>query len=210
MKPWKVIAKEDKWTLRCRGEEYLVQEEGRVLFSSRRHGSEQELARLACARFSGGGPKVLVGGLGFGFTLRAVLDVLPVGARVVVSERSPSLVEWSRGPVAPLAEAPLEDSRVEVVVGDLQRLLAKHRGAFDAMVMDLEQGPWVASPLAHANLYDVGGLSSMRASLRKGGRLALWAAGPEAGFLKRLRDAGFEPGVEKTGGGKHLVFLGDA
>lgn len=209
MKPWKVIASEGKWTLRARGDEFLVQVEGRILLSSRRHGSEQALARVGCAHLEGGGPKVLLEGLGFGFTLRAVLDVLPVGARVVVSEASAAVVEWNRGAVAPLASAPLEDHRVEVVVGELQRLLPKRRGAFDAIFLDLDHAPFPTSAIALSNLYDLGGLSSLRASLKKGGRLAVFSSGPQAGFAKKLREVGFEPSVEKLGD-KHLVFVGDA
>jgi spermidine synthase len=210
MKPWKVIASEGKWTLRSRGDEFLVQVEGRVLLSSRRTGSEAELARIGCARLTSDGPRVLVGGLGFGFTLRAVLDVLPIGARVLVCEPSPAVVEWNRGPVAPLAGAPLEDHRVEVVVGDVQRLLPKHRGRFDVILLDLDEAPFPVSAIANSNLYDLGGLSSLRASLKKGGRLAIWSGGPQAGFTKRLTEVGFTAGVEKTGDGKHLVFKGDA
>lgn len=209
MKPWKVIATDGKWTLRNRGDEYLVQVEGKILMSSRRHGSEEELARIGCARIASDNPTVLVGGLGFGFTLRAALDVLPSRAKVLVSELSPAVVEWNRGAIAPLAGAPLEDPRVEVIVGDVQRVLPKHRGKLDVLLLDIDNGPFAVSAIANANMYDLGGLSSTRASLKKGGRLAVWSAGQQGGFTKRMKEVGFEARVEKTGDGKHLIFVGD-
>jgi predicted membrane-bound spermidine synthase len=211
MKPWKVIATEGKWTLRQRGDEFMVQSEGRILHSSKRHGSEDQHARIGCARLVNEGPKVLLGGLGFGFTLRAVLDVLPVGARVTVAEPSQAVVDWSRGAVAQLADSPLDDPRVNVVVGEVLRVLPKHRGAFDVILLDYDMAPVMASSMAYSNLYDLGGLSSLRASLKKGsGRVAVFSAGPQPGVTKRMKEVGFTPNVQKTNDGKYLVFVGDA
>lgn len=209
MKPWKTLAQSDGWTLRQRGDEFLVQVQGRVLMSSRRHGSEEALARVGCARLVGGRPVVLVGGLGFGFTLRAALDVLGAGAQVVVSELSAAVVEWNRGEAGVLAQRPLEDPRVKVEVGDVQRLLSRSRGAFDAILLDVDNGPFGVSAEENDALYGLVGLSLARAALRPGGRLAIWSAGPQGGFLRRLREAGFRPSVDKPGEGKHLIFLGD-
>lgn len=210
MKPWKTLATQGAWTLRQRGEEFLVQVEGRVLMNSRRHGSEEALARIGCARLISSAPSVLVGGLGFGFTLRAALDVLGPGASVVVSELSDAVVQWNREAVAPLAGRPVEDQRVQVETGDIQRLLRRSRARFDVVLLDVDNGPFGLSTDENESLYGLVGLTTIRAALRPGGRLAIWSAGPQGGFLRQLREAGFRPSVEKPGDGKHLIFIGDA
>ncbi|MFO0595314.1 MAG: hypothetical protein U0228_08420 [Myxococcaceae bacterium] len=210
MKPWKTLATDGKWTLRQRDAEFMVQVDGKILMTSRRHGSEDELARIGCARVAGtSNPHVLVGGLGFGFTLRAALDVLPDGAKVTVSELSQRVVDWNTGALAEVHGRALEDHRVSVEVGDVQRLLSKHRNAFDVVLLDIDNGPFPVTVEDNETMYSVGGLSSVRASLRKGGRLAVWSAGTHPGFNKRLREVGFSASVEKTGDGQHLVFIGD-
>ena len=154
-------------------------------------------------------PRVLIGGLGFGFTLRAALDVLPDGAKVTVSELSDALGSWNRGALADTLDRSLEDPRVEVVVGDVQRVLTKNRGAFDVVLLDIDNGPFPVTVKDNQSLYSVGGLSSVRASLKPGGRLAVWSASTHPGFNKRLAEVGFKPSVEKTGDGTHLIFIGD-
>jgi spermidine synthase len=211
MKPWKTLATDGKWTLRQRDSEYMVQVDGKILMTSRRHGSEDELARIGCARVTDAAPKVLIGGLGFGFTLRAALDNLPDAAQVTVSELSSHVVEWNRaGALAELHGHALEDHRVKVEVGDVQRVLSKHRGVFDVVLLDIDNGPFPVTVQDNASLYSIGGLSSVRASLKRGGRLAVWSASTHPGFNKRLREVGFTASVEKTGDGQHLVFVGDA
>lgn len=207
MKPWKTLATSGKWTLRERDAEFMVQVDGKILLTSRRHGNEAVLARIGCARLDTHRPHVLIGGLGFGFTLRAALDELPPDAKVTVCELSPAVVEWCRGALAERNGHALEDPRVEVEVADIQRVLSKHRGAFDVALLDLENGPFPVSVQDDATLYSVGGLSSVRASLKKPGRLAVWSGGQHPGFNKRLREVGFTASVEKTGEG--LIFVGD-
>lgn len=211
MKPWKTIATDGKWTLRQRDQEFMVQVDGKVLMTSRRHGSEDELARIGCARVNSASPHVLIGGLGFGFTLRAALDNLPDSAKVVVSELSKHVVEWNRsgGELAKLHGDSLDDHRVSVEVGDVQKLLSKNRNAFDVVLLDIDNGPFAVTVEDNETMYSIGGLSSVRASLKKGGRLAVWSAGTHPGFNKRLREVGFVASVEKTGDGQHLVFIGD-
>jgi hypothetical protein len=208
MKPWKTLAADGGWTLRQRGEEFLVQVDGRVLMNSRRHGSEEALARIGCARLVSSSPSVLVGGLGFGFTLRAALDVLGPTASLVVSELSEAVVQWNRESVAALAGRPLEDPRVRVETGDIQRRLRQSRTRFDVVLLDVDNGPFGLSD-DNTSLYGLVGLATLRAAMRQGGRLAIWSAGPQGGFLRRLREAGFRPSVEKPGDGKHLIFIGD-
>jgi spermidine synthase len=210
MKPWKTLATQDGWTLRQRDREFLVQVDGRVLMSSRRHGSEEALASIGCARLAVSSPSVLVGGLGFGFTLRAALDVLGPMASVTVSELSEAVVRWNRDvAVAQLAGKPLEDPRVKVETGDVQRLLRRSRARFDVVLLDVDNGPFGLID-DNESLYGLVGLATVRSALRSGGRLAIWSAGPQGGFLRQLKEAGFRPSVEKPDGeGKHLIFLGD-
>jgi spermidine synthase len=210
MKPWKTIGTDGKFTLRQRGGEYLVQVDGHVLMNSRRHGSEEALARVGCARLIGPAPRVLVGGLGFGFTLRAALDLLPPAALVTASELSAAVAGWSRELVGGLTGHPLADPRVTVEVGDVQRLLARRRAAFDAILLDVDNGPYGVSTEDNLSLYGLVGLSLLRAALRPGGRLVIWSAGSQGGFLTQLREAGFRPSVDKPGDGAHLLFVGDA
>lgn len=209
MKPWKTLATDGKFTLRQRDTEYMVQSEGKILVTSRRHGSEEELASIGCARVMTDSPKVLIGGLGFGFTLRAALDVLPDGAKVTVSEQSAAVIEWNRGVLGDMHDHALEDPRVTVEVGDVQRVLSRNRGGYDVILLDLDNGPFPETIEDQQSMYSIGGLSSVRASIRAGGRLAVWASSTHPGFNKRLREVGFTASVEKTGDATHLVFIGD-
>jgi spermidine synthase len=207
MKPWKVLATEGKWTLRQRDTEFMVQENGKILVTSRSHGGEVDLARIGCARIMGAAPKVLIGGLGFGFTLRAALDALPDLGKIIVSDPSAAVVAWNQGPLAKMHGDALGDPRVTVEVGDVQRVLSKHRGGFDVVLLDLDNGPFPVDIRDQESLFSIGGMSSVRASLKSGGRLAVWSATTHPGFNKRLREVGFTASVEKTG--SSLVFIGD-
>lgn len=209
MKPWKTLATDGKFTLRQREREHMVLCEGKILMSSRHHGDEAALVRIGCARIETGSPKVLVGGLGFGFTLRAALDIAPDLATVTVSEPSKTVVEWNRGPLASLNGHALDDPRVTVEVGDVQRVLSKHRRGFDVILLDLDNGPFAVDIKDDQSLYSLGGLSSVRASLKSGGRLAVLSAGTHPGFNKRLTEVGFTASVQYVGDGESLVFVGD-
>ena len=209
MKPWKTLATDGKFTLRQREREYMVLADGKILMNSRHHGAEPELARIGCARIENASPKVLVGGLGFGFTLRAALDIAPDLAKVMVNEPSKAVVEWNRGTLSSLNGHALEDPRVSVEVGDVQRVLSKHRRGFDVILLDLDNGPFAVDIDDDMSLYSIGGLSSVRASLRSGGRLAVLSAGTHPGFNKRLTEVGFTASVQYVGDGDSLVFIGD-
>jgi spermidine synthase len=196
VKPWETVGRArapdgEELVLARRGEEWVVRAAGHVLMSSRTHGSEEALATLALARVSR--PRtVVLGGLGLGFTLRAALDRLPADARVVVAELVPALVEWHRGPLADLAGRPLEDRRVRLQLGDVQGRIAEARGAFDAILLDVDNGP---SALAHPRndgLYGDRGVRACRDALRPGGVLAVWSAGRDERYGARLARAGFE------------------
>lgn len=234
MRPWETVERAvapdgTELVLARRGEEWVVRAAGRVLMSSRVHGSEEALAALALERWRsppGGAAAIggreparrrnvtaLLGGLGLGFTLRALLDGLPPGARVIVAELVPALVGWNRGRLADLAGRPLEDARVRLQLGDVASRIAEAERAFELVLLDVDNGP---SPLAHrANdrLYGEAGVAACHRALRPGGILAVWSARPDARYLDRLRRAGFEAEerlVAARGGGgvRHAILLG--
>jgi spermidine synthase len=198
-----------------RDNEYIILANGKSLMSSRMHGSEEALATLACRRVRTlEQPCVLVGGLGMGFTLRATLDFLPQDAMVVVAELVPAVVEWNRGPLGPLAGHPLKDKRVRVDVGDVAVTLSSSRGRFDAVLLDVDNGPAAFTASDNAGLYGDRGLAAARAALKMGGVLAVWSAREDRKFEQRLRYGGFAVQVErvrgrlKKGGPRHTIFLG--
>src|SRR5712664_2126308 len=138
-----------------RGDEYIILVDGAILMSSRMHGSEEALATFACQRVRAlEQPSVLIGGLGMGFTLRTTLDLLPQDATVVVAELVPAVVEWNRGPLGPLAGQPLKDRRVRVHVGDVAAPLSSGPGRFDAVLLDVDNGPAAFTSSDNARLYD--------------------------------------------------------
>jgi spermidine synthase len=198
-----------------RGNEYIILANGKSLMSSRMHGSEEALATFGCrcARTLED-PSVLIGGLGMGFTLRATLDLLPPEAVVVVAEMVPAVVEWNRGALAPLAGHPLKDKRVRVEIRDVGETLRSCPGEFDAVLLDVDNGPSAFTASNNAGLYDDGGIASAYAALKMDGVLAVWSAREDRKFEQRLRYGGFTVGVEsvrarlKKGGPRHTIFLG--
>jgi len=197
-----------------RSDEYIILADGAVLMSSRMHGSEQELATLACQRARTlEQPSVLIGGLGMGFTLRATLDVLSSDAMVVVAELVPAVVEWNRGPLGPLAGHPLKDKRVQVETQDVAVILNSRPGQFDAVILDVDNGPTAFTASNNAALYDNHGIAAARAALKMQGVLAVWAARNDRKFEQRLRRGGFDVQVQrvrgrlKKGGPRHTIFL---
>ncbi len=197
------------------GSEYVILANGKPLMSSRMHGSEEALATLACeaARLAPR-PRVLVGGLGMGFTLRAVLDVLPPDAIVTVAELVPAVVDWNRRVLGPLAGHPLQDPRVRVQLGDVGFTLRGNVGGFDVILLDVDNGPSAFTAEANAGLYDNRGVAAAHAALRTPGTLAVWSAWEDRKFEQRLRYNGFRVTVSrvrarlKKGGPMHTIFLG--
>jgi spermidine synthase len=197
-----------------RGDEYIILADGAILMSSRMHGSEEALATLACQRVRTlEQPSVLIGGLGMGFTLRATLDLLPQDATVVVAELVPAVVEWNRGPLGPLAKHPLKDKRVRVETEDVVVTLNSRLGQFDAVILDVDNGPAALTTSNNAGLYDERGIAAARAALKTEGVLAVWAAQDDRRFEQRLRDGRFDVQVRrargrlKKGGPRHIIFL---
>lgn len=220
MKPWQLLGETrapdgSDIRLTWRDDEYLILANGKPLMSSRLHGSEEALAALACRRARTlEQPRVLVGGLGMGFTLRAVLDLLPPGAVVVVSELLPSVLDWNRGALASLAAHPLADRRVHVEVGDVGVTLRSSPDGFDAVLLDVDNGPAAFTTACNQGLYDNGGVAAAYAALRPGGILAVWSAWEDRTFEQRLRHYGFVVETErvrarlKKGGPRHTIFVG--
>ena len=202
--------------LTVRDDEFVILVNGDTLMSSRTHGSEEALATVACGCVqSSERPRVLVGGLGMGFTLRATLDLLPPGAIVTVAELLASVVEWNRGPLGALAGYPLNDPRVRIKVReDVGDTLRRNPGRFDAILLDVDNGPAAFTESANHGLYDNAGVAAAYAALRVGGTLAVWSAWEDRKFEQRLRFHGFVPQVErvrarlKRGGRWHTIFLG--
>ena len=202
-----------------RSDEYIILANGKPLMSSRMHGSEEALATFACQRARTlKHPSVLVGGLGMGFTLRATLDVLPPDAKVVIVELVPAVAEWNRGPLgplAPLASDPLKDSRVHVEINDVAVTLSSRAGQFDAILLDVDNGPSAFSSSSNnAGLYDDRGIAVAYAALKMDGMLAVWSAREDRKFEQRLRHGRFDVEVQtvrgrlKRGGPSHTIFLG--
>ncbi|HXL22861.1 MAG TPA: hypothetical protein VOA78_10365 [Candidatus Dormibacteraeota bacterium] len=198
-----------------RGDEYLILADGAVLMSSRMHGSEEALATLGCERArTAERACVLIGGLGMGFTLRATLDLLPPDATVVVAELVPAVVEWNRGALGPLAGHPLQDKRVRLAIEDVAVTLRSRFGEFDAVLLDVDNGPADVAASNNAGLYDQRGIGAVRAALKPRGVLAVWATREDRRFEQRLRDDGFAAQVQrprgrlKQGGPRHTIFLG--
>ena len=194
----------------------VVRVDGVPLMSSRVHGSEEALASVTCAPLAKRkGARVLVGGLGMGYTLRAALDALGRDARVVVSELLPCIVEWNRGPIGPLAGHPLDDPRAELVVGDLSALLRRGGARFDAVLLDVDNGPDAFTVPTNAWLYGRPGLAAIRAALAPGGVVAVWSAFVSPRFEKALRAAGLATEVVPVRargavkkGSKHVLYVG--
>jgi spermidine synthase len=220
MKPWELLGQVKTpdgtvMALTRRGNEYTLLADGKDLMSSRMNGSERELARLGCEDAAElETPCVLVGGLGMGFTLRATLNALPAEATVVVSELISAVVEWNKGPLGPLAGHPLDDRRVQVEVGDVADTLRDGRGRFDAVLLDVDNGPVAFTQASNAGLYTNEGLEILRAALRPEGVVAVWSAWDDRKFEHRLTHFGFTVETHRVrarlhqGGPRHTIFVG--
>jgi spermidine synthase len=207
-----VATAEGPLELRRRGDaDFLIVIAGRVLMTSAARRSEEALATLACAELRGRpAPRVLVGGLGMGYTLRAALDALPAAAAVTVAELQPEVIDWCRGPLAPLTGGAVADPRVAVVVGDVARVIAQAgAGAYDAVILDLYEGPHAATQRADDPFYGPSALARTRAALAPGGVFAVWSEEEDAAFAARLPAAGFTVRLHRAGRGgrSHAVYV---
>jgi spermidine synthase len=160
---------------------------GEDLMLSRHHESELELARLGCAHLAGRkAPTILIGGLGMGYTLRQALDMLGPHAKVVVGELMNAVIEWNREFFRDLNGRPLEDERVELNTGDIVELISRSKNRFDAILLDIDNGPGAITDSGNSRLYDYEGIMACRRALRKHGCLAVWSAGPSKAFEELL------------------------
>ncbi len=190
---------------------------GNELMSSRVSGSEEALAVMTCERLGAPTePHLLIGGYGMGFTLRAALAGLQGRARVTVVELVPEIIDWARGPIAALTAGCLDDPRVDIVLGDVAVVIGEARCRYDAILLDVDNGPDGLTRADNDRIYSSSGLASAKAALKPGGVLAIWSAAPDAGFTRRLKHAGFlvdEVLVRARGAGKgsrHVIWFASA
>ena len=200
--------------LKRRGAEFSIMLGANELMNSRLSGSEQALATLACERIRDRSrPGILIGGLGMGFTLRAALATLGDDAAVTVAELMPAVVAWARGPMADIFGGCLDDPRVTVEEADVGQIIRSRLSAWDAILLDVDNGPEGIVHKANDRLYSKAGLAEASAALAPGGVLAVWSSGPDHGFTRRLRDAGFAVEEKKvrangrSGGARHVIWI---
>ncbi len=197
-----------------RGAEFSIMLGTNELMNSRLSGSEEALATMSCARMqTRKNPKILIGGLGMGFTLRASLAAFGDDARITVAELVPSVVDWARGPLGPVFGRCLDDGRVTVSIGDVGPLIADSKAGFDAILLDVDNGPEGLTRKANDDIYDFAGLKAAQAALRPGGVLAVWSSGPDRAFTRRLKQTGMkveEVNIRANGkrkGAKHVIWF---
>jgi spermidine synthase len=196
-----------------RGTEFAIMSGSIALMNSRLNGSETALAELACEQVRARpGCSMLIGGYGMGFTLRAALAGLRNDAHIVLAELVPEVLQWARGPMAELTQGCLDDKRVSVREADVGGLIVSARSRFDAILLDVDNGPEAFSRDANAMLYDIQGLKAARRALKPGGLLAVWSAGPDKRFPRHLERAGFSVDerivrARKNRGLRHVVWL---
>jgi spermidine synthase len=220
--PWETLGRAaapggSELTLHRRGTEYVIRVDGKDLMGSRQHGSEDALAQLGCQGLEQAPrARILIGGLGMGFTVRAALDLLGPQAAVQVAELVPTVVVWNRGPLAALAGSPLEDPRVTVHEGDVALLISTSRSRYDAILLDVDNGPSALTSPGNAQLYGSAGLQRTLVALKPHGLLVVWSASEEPKFTAKLRRAGFDVQLErvlarhngsKKGGKRHVLWL---
>ncbi len=197
-----------------RGGDFMIGLDRNELMSSRMSGSEKALALMTLERLGKrAGLHMLIGGYGMGFTLRAALARLDGGGQVTVAELVPEIIEWARGPMEELAAGCLDDPRVSLVQADVADVIAAGHGSYDAILLDVDNGPDGLTADANDRLYTNAGLSSAMRALKPGGILAIWSAGSDAAFTRRLQNAGFaveEVAVKARDNGKgprHVIWF---
>jgi spermidine synthase len=197
-----------------RGDEFSIVLGANQLMSSRLSGSEEALATLTCERIRARErPQILIGGLGMGFTLRAALAAVGPEARIVVAELVPAVISWAKGPMAEVFGNSLTDPRVRIEETDVGNVIASASSAYDAILLDVDNGPEGLTRKANDALYDQEGLRAARAALRPRGILAVWSSGPDPRFTQRLRRNGFDVEEVKArangarGGAWHIIWI---
>ncbi len=220
MIPWEEIGRaefpghEGEIILLRRGLEFSMRTAGTELMNSRLHGSEEALAELTCSRLKhNAGRRILIGGLGMGYTLAAALEQSGPDTLITVSELIPEVVRWNRLHLGHLAGRPLEDPRVSAQVEDVAETIRKTKSAWDAILLDVDNGPGGLARQANNRLYGSAGLKTAWAALRPGGILSFWSSGADEAFTRRLKQSGFQTETttvraRKLGkGGRHTIWL---
>ena len=218
MTPWVTLDRAlstdgSELALARRDQQFAIRVDGQVLMSSESHGSEEKLAQHGCSGLRAvPRARVLVGGLGMGFTARAALDVLGADARVDVVELVSAVVTWNRDLIGHLAGAPLLDRRLRVIESDVADTIAAARGRYDAILLDVDNGPQALTSYHNKRLYTPAGLARARRALRDRGTLAVWSAFEARPFTDRLRQSGFEVSVKRvrahgTSSHRHALWL---
>lgn len=206
MLPWNLLAKarvpgdNGELVLQQRGDEFSIRVDGYELMNTRVHGSEDALAEIACAKLKDSShAHVLIGGLGMGFTLAAVLKSIGPKGEATVAELVPEVVEWNRGPMGAASGNPLSDRRTVVKTMDVAEVIRQSRNAFDAILLDVDNGPTSLVAKGNDRLYTVAGLRAAHAALRPDGVLAVWSSADDPAFTRRLNQNGFVAEIEKVG-----------
>lgn len=221
MLPWTLIAKafvpgdDGELILQRRGDEYSIRVDGYELMNTRVHGSEDALAEIACGQLEDAShAHVLIGGLGMGFTLAAVLKAIGAAGRATVAELVPEVVEWNRGPMGAASGHPLTDPRTIVKTTDVADVIRRNRNAFDAILLDVDNGPTSLVAKGNNRLYTASGLRAAHTALRPSGILAIWSSADDPSFTRRLNQSGFEAEIHKVGsagrsrGPRYYVWVG--
>ena len=197
-----------------RGADHMIVLDRNELMSTRMSGSEEALGTMTCDRLSDRpAPRLLVGGYGMGFTLRALLGRLGADAEILVAELVPGIIDWARGPMAELTAGCLDDPRVTLEIGDVGAVIRRAQRRYDAILLDVDNGPDGLTREANDSLYHARGLDDARAALAPGGVLAIWSAAPDPAFVRRLARAGFavdEVKVRARSNGKgatHVIWF---
>ncbi len=218
MKPWNTVGEAvspdgTRLELVEHDGEYIIKADDLPLMSTRMHFSEMELARLVCTKLKSNA-KVMIGGLGLGYTLRSALDLIPKDGVVVQVELVPEVIEWNKGPLGPFNNHPLKDTRTEIVQDDISKVIRQSQNNYDSIILDVDNGP---SPLINernAWLYTNRGLQSIRKALKTQGQVAIWSANDDTRFISHMKRNGFL--AEKhyiqahkgKGGIRHVIFTG--
>jgi spermidine synthase len=199
-----------------RGDDFMIVLGGNELMSSRLSGSEEALATMTCERLRTDAPHLLIGGYGMGFTLRAALAKLGPQARFTIVELVPEIIEWARGPMATLTAGCLDDPRVELISRDVARIIRVASRAYDAILLDVDNGPDALTRADNDELYSTHGLVAAKQALKPGGVLAIWSAAPDERFTRRLKHAGLqvEEVMVRAGrnnkGARHVIWFARA
>lgn len=201
--------------LYSRGDDFMIVLDRNELMSTRMNGSEIALAEMTIDRLKdANGPHLLIGGYGMGFTLRAALANLGAKAKITVAELVPEIIQWARGPMADVAAGCLDDKRVALHMGDVGAAIIAANGAYDAILLDVDNGPDGLTREGNDGLYSPAGLQASKRALKPGGILAVWSAAEDKKFAKRMEKAGFD--VEETAvrartngkGPRHIIWFG--